>query len=356
MAYQFTSREYVMMVRAYFISGENVSAALRMYRELYPNARQPNYRTMLTAYQRLLDHGSFYVPSHAQGRGRPALSQNLYDDVVAYFVEDPRRSTNDAARRFGISQFSAWKIINSAGMHPYHYRKVQELTTIDRAPRITFCHWVLSNQNVNVLFSDECLFTRVGLFNQHNEHWWSYRNPKLTREHSFQHRFSLNVWAGILNDEIIGPYFIEGRLTGETYLNLLRTMVSNMLDDIPLSNLRGLWFQQDGAPPHYHRDVREYLTQEFGECWIGRGGPVPWPARSPDLTPLDFFLWSEIKRRVYVDEPGTIEVLKQRIIAAFNEVKQQRIVLMSLKGNLIKRARVCIDNEGGHFEQLLKYL
>lgn len=97
----------------------------------HPNARQPNVRTVVNAYQRLLDHGSFHARSHSQERGRPALSQNLYDDVLAYFEEDPRRSTNDADRRLNISQSCAWKIINKAGLHPYHYRKSQELTPMD---------------------------------------------------------------------------------------------------------------------------------------------------------------------------------------------------------------------------------
>lgn len=135
------------------------------------------------------------------------------------------------------NMYCDWKIVNSVGMHPYHYRKVQELTSIDREPRISLCTWLLSHAEANVLFSDECLFTRVGLFNQRDDHWWSFRNPMLTRQNSFQHRFSVNVWAGILNDQIVGPYFIEGRLTGENYLNLIRTMVSSMLDDIPLANL-----------------------------------------------------------------------------------------------------------------------
>ena len=38
MSYQFTSREYAAMIRAYFLCGENARAAVRMYRELYPNA------------------------------------------------------------------------------------------------------------------------------------------------------------------------------------------------------------------------------------------------------------------------------------------------------------------------------
>ena len=29
----------------------------------------------------------------------------------------------------------------------------------------------------------------------------------------------------------------------------------------------------------------------FGEHCIGRGGPIEWPPRSHDLTPLDFCGW-----------------------------------------------------------------
>jgi len=42
---------------------------------------------------------------------------------------------------------------------------------------------------------------------------------------------------------------------------------------------------------HYTRHVREYLKECFPNRWLGRGGPVAWPPRSPDLTPLDYYLW-----------------------------------------------------------------
>ena len=49
------------------------------------------------------------------------------------------------------------------------------------------------------------------------------------------------------------------------------------------------YFQQDGAPPHYHRDVRAHLDVAFPDTWIGRRGTIEYPARSPDLKPMDFF-------------------------------------------------------------------
>ena len=53
-----------------------------------------------------------------------------------------------------------------------------------------------------------------------------------------------------------------------------------------------VWHLPDpnGAPPHWGLVVREFLDQTFPNRWIGRDGPIAWPPRSPDLTPLDFFM------------------------------------------------------------------
>ena len=79
------------------------------------------------------------------------------------------------------------------------------------------------------------------------------------------------------------------RLTGGTYRVFLEEVLGDLLEDVPLDIRRGLWFQHDGAPPHFALDVRNHLNRRFGHRWIGRGGPIPWPPRSPDLNPLDFF-------------------------------------------------------------------
>ena len=51
-----------------------------------------------------------------------------------------------------------------------------------------------------------------------------------------------------------------------------------------------VFFQLDGAPAHWGLMVRETLHAEFPDRWIGRDGPIVWPARSLDITPLDFSL------------------------------------------------------------------
>ncbi|GBM12648.1 hypothetical protein AVEN_46138-1 [Araneus ventricosus] len=60
-----------------------------------------------------------------------------------------------------------------------------------------------------------------------------------------------------------------------------------------------MWFHHDRAPAHFSTDVRNYLNATFGARWIGSGGLVPWPPRSPDLSSLDYFLWRHLKSLVY---------------------------------------------------------
>ena len=54
---------------------------------------------------------------------------------------------------------------------------------------------------------------------------------------------------------------------------------------------RHLWWVQDGAPPHRGRDVMARLQELFGDRIVTLNQPVEWTPRSPDLTPLDFFMW-----------------------------------------------------------------
>jgi len=87
-------------------------------------------------------------------------------------------------------------------------------------------------------------------------------------------------------------------------------------------------FMQDGAPPHFSCFVTDVLNGRFPDAWIGRGGPMSWPPRSPDLSPLDIFLWGYIKNIVYGEKIRNIQHLQDRITSAIENVTQDMIQKM----------------------------
>ncbi|GBL74852.1 hypothetical protein AVEN_243700-1 [Araneus ventricosus] len=114
------------------------------------------------------------------------------------------------------------------------------------------------------------------------------KNPNATRTRAAQERFSVNVWAGIVGDHLVGPYLLPERLTGANYLIFLQQVLQHLLDDTHVSAaMRSpMWFQHDGAHAQYSIDLRLHLNATYGQQWIRRDGPVLWPARSPDFTAL----------------------------------------------------------------------
>jgi len=84
-------------------------------------------------------------------------------------------------------------------------------------------------------------------------------------------------------------------------------------------------FQQDGATPHWASHVRQILVATFPNRWTGRDGPTPWPPRSPDITPLDFFLWRYVKDKVFSTPFPDITNLKARITDAFATITEDML-------------------------------
>ena len=53
--------------------------------------------------------------------------------------------------------------------------------------------------------------------------------------------------------------------------------------------------------------------REISENWIGRQDPLPWSPRSPDITPLVFYMWGYVKSTVYPSPVTRIDNLKKGI-------------------------------------------
>ncbi|GFV26008.1 DUF4817 domain-containing protein [Trichonephila clavipes] len=103
-------------------------------------------------------------------------------------------------------------------------------------------------------------------------------------------------------------------------------MITNFfIPELNNHDVQELWFQQDGATCHTARATIDLLKDTFGDRLISRFGPVNWPPRSCDLTPLDYFLWSYVKSLVYADMPQTLDHLKDNIRRVIADIRPQML-------------------------------
>lgn len=187
--------------------------------------------------------------------------------------------------------------------------------------------------------------------NRKNNHYWARVNPLAVREGHDQVRFSINCWCAVLNNRVLAIHFYEGHLTGNMYLQILENILLNSIEDVPLDIRAQLILQQDGAPAHNSGVVVEFLNNHFPGKWLGTNGPFSWPARSPDLTPMDFFVWGYLKDELYKARYNTVADMTTRVRQILYGIHHN--ILNKAVNDVFRRSNACIYTDGGHFEQLL---
>lgn len=148
-------------------------------------------------------------------------------------------------------------------------------------------------------------------------------------------------------------FFYDENLNSQKYVDILRNIVGEALRHLPLEESRTAFYQMDGAPPHRTQEVSSLLDEMFEDRWIANNGPFRYPPRSPDITPLDFFVWGYIKNLVYDSPVTTKEDMKCRVRRAFNSM-DNNFIHAATSRSLLKRIMLCLRENGGVFEHLLK--
>ena len=265
---------------------------------------------------------------------------------------DVSKSHRRLSATLGLSSSSIYTILKELKLKPYIPRLCQALNEDDFDRRLEFCEtWngmLLRDPTFphQILWSDEAKFHLCGAVNRHNCVYWRETAPKDLSLKSAKSK-GINVWCGLWSGAIIGPVFIEENIDQTAYLKVLKEHVFPFFED----EFEDFIFQQDGAPAHYANSVRNLLNEKLPGKWIGRRGPIEWPARSPDLTPLDFFFWGVIKDRVYGEKFTEIESLKAAIAREVSIVNGDTDLLQRVCASVTNRIQECIEVNGGHFEK-----
>ena len=278
MNWRLSSDEKVKAVHLYHQYG-SATQVRRKWKNYF--ATEPPCRQQIVQLAKKFNETGSIHNIKGSGRSRSVVTEQAISSVTELLKNSNNLSITQGAEATGMSKSSYYRAVIEAGFHAYRPTTVQELSDDDFQNRVKFCETMLAKFDENarlvnkILWSDESQFMLNGTVNRHNCCSWASSNPheQIPVRNS---KLGVMVWCGMTSAGLIGPYFFSDSVTGESYLKMLNDFIW------PELMRRRLYFQQDGAPVHYANTVRAWLNEKFPDRWIGRGGPIEWPARSPD--------------------------------------------------------------------------
>ena len=344
-----------------FIQTGSTRQSLSRFSQEYPDRKPPTRANLCKLIVKFRKTNSLRNDNAGHSGRRITVRTPERIEEVRQAVQGQVTSTRKVAKEQRISQSSAHRILRSdIKLKPYKLITVQGLSPQDKQKREQ-----QSNLYLRLLrriklpflfFSDECNFYLDGTVNKHNCIAWDFQRPEWHQTERKLGSPKVCVWAALSQQHLIGPYFFTGTVDGDGYLQCLKKCAIPGIRRCVGENMGITWFQQDGATSHRTQKAKTMLKKTFGKRTIGLGLQHQWPARSPDLSVLDFFLWSFLKDIVFkAPQPHSIEDLKLRIKQAFRLVRQQKMEQVSnAVGQWRRRLRTCIHEHGGNIDSKLR--
>ena len=313
----------------------------------------PANNTIADIYQRFLDTGS--VEDRIR-TGRPKkTNESTINQLHEIIDENPEATVTQISAQLNVSRGTTHSLLHSElQMKSYGIQIHQKIYEEDYDRRVQTAEELLPLLEDPVLgklifASDEATFHISGRVHKQNCQIWGLEKPNIVHQYE-DHSPKINVWCAMSSECIIGPFFFEeSTINGQNYLEMLKKFFYPIIARKRI--VSRMYFQQDGAPAHFSSDVRAWLDEKFTGRWIGRRGSIEWAARSPDLTPLDFFLWGYVKQKVYQQPIKDVDDLKQKIMNAIELISQE--TCNNVFSEFKKRLLLVQEQNGAHIEQLL---
>ena len=145
------------------------------------------------------------------------------------------------------------------------------------------------------------------------------------------------VWAGICHDGRTQLKIVQGTLSAVKYRDdILGLIVLPFLQQRNFDHV----FQHDNIRCHVVCVCQDFLNQNHIRV-------LPWPALSPDLSPIEH-LWDELGRRVrHRQNPSeTLQELHDALVHECNNIPQAFI--QGLIGSMRRKCEAVVVARGGH--------
>ncbi|KAI3358234.1 hypothetical protein L3Q82_003229 [Scortum barcoo] len=131
------------------------------------------------------------------------------------------------------------------------------------------------------------------------------------------------VWAGIIKDELVGPFQVEDglRLNSQTYCQFLEDTFSQSYKEKSASFKKTMIFMQDKAPSQ----ASKYSTVFLASKGLKDERIMTWPPSSPDLNPVRELVGPSLNERCTVKENTSLNSVWEAVVAAAQKVDGQVI-------------------------------
>ena len=228
---------------------------------------------------------------------------------------------------------------------PYRTHRAPALTPAHVEMRLSTCNFFLQFQECwfeRVIWTDEKMFVLIQEPHRQNDRTWAPVSPEKVAQCKKAGGEKWMAWTGIVDGRCLPVVWFQGSVNGEVYLDLLQnTMWPSVRGQ---ATKKQYWFMQDGAPCHVFSPCLNFLKSKFGNRILSRNLEHPWPANSPDLTPMDFSFWNQASNYLRKVKPGSLCEIKQAVEDFATNLDEEAIRKMCR--NARKRAQAYVTCGG----------
>ena len=320
----------------------------------------PTRKRIKYVVDRFLRTGSIHPVPQPKVKAKTVRSAENISRVEELFRGDRTQSIRSASIQLDLHWVMVWTIL-AVDLHwfPYKSKCTNPLTDDHKRNRAAYCLWVEEqfqqdpDWSSRVIWTDEKLFKLKCRGNRQNERYWAPQgqDPEVLEECRVLGGDQTMCWSMIVDGRVYLYWFEpKARIDQHRYLRMLQEFMKPIIDGLPGRD--SFIFQQDGARCHTTPLVLAWLQQEFDGRVISGNTDTPYPARSPDLTPPDFWLWGVILAELRRMKPTTIPLLENTAQSYCDDLPEDDVRRATTHCRL--RAQVCAENGGSHFEHQLK--
>jgi transposase len=300
-------------------------------------------RTVRSILQQYRETGNV-TPKTSTGRHRllsPRDERQVFLSVRREPTTRPSTLTRIANRK--VSVWTIRRSLHRGGLHPAKMKRKPRLTAAQRKARL---EWAMEYAKKprdfwdHVIFSDESSFhTNEAL---KGKVVWRFAHEEL--QSPFVQPVTkfgghkLQVWGCVTSQGVGWACSLPEGIDSDTYLVILKNELQWTIS-LYFKEFNGVVFQQDGAGPHRANVVKNYLK-------LQKYSVLPWPAHSPDLSPIEN-LWANLKKRL---EEKHGEIPKTKLWEVVDEEWEEtsKEYCKNLFASMPDRIQAVINARGGY--------